>query len=367
MSNDQVIRSTKPHEVTIPEGSNNARSIRNKVGQRDVEQDRQEKVTVDKHYTDRIVHGASGAVTDEHVEVEQASDDGVSRVAMGQEEQRDSERIKISNTDGTADHRVQIESSQGSDHRVAVESQSPASSGPVALPSSNTQDSYATLPPSDGATENRVAIPTHTQDDNHALLPDDAQSAHQVALPMGDSGDHRAPMDTDASSINRVPVDTQGLTPHRVSLEEDSGNSHSPAIEGATSSQRVSIPTDSLHDSFATTPDMTNTESSPVKVDGHGITDPDRVIVDGSPEVLNTVPVPRAEPQVPDTPPAPQEPHLAAAAVGLSPAVSAPKPTSPAQVTATLADKKAEEFRGRVVKLRDEVDQLNHRLDEFKK
>jgi hypothetical protein len=53
--------------------------------------------------------------------------------------------------------------------------------------------------------------------------------------------------------------------------------------------------------------------------------------------------------------------------VGLSPAVSAPKPTSPAQVTATLADKKAEEFRGRVVKLRDEVDQLNHRLDEFKK
>ncbi|MEY4073475.1 MAG: hypothetical protein RJA29_832, partial [Pseudomonadota bacterium] len=36
MSNDQIIRSTKPHEVTIPEGSNNARSIRNKVGQRDV-------------------------------------------------------------------------------------------------------------------------------------------------------------------------------------------------------------------------------------------------------------------------------------------------------------------------------------------
>ena len=40
MSNDQIIRSSKPHEVTIPEGSNSARSIRNKVGQREVEQER---------------------------------------------------------------------------------------------------------------------------------------------------------------------------------------------------------------------------------------------------------------------------------------------------------------------------------------
>ena len=38
-----------------------------------------------------------------------------------------------------------------------------------------------------------------------------------------------------------------------------------------------------------------------------------------------------------------------------------------AQVSAHPVDKKTEEFRGRVVKLRDEVDKLNHRLDDIKK
>jgi hypothetical protein len=82
MSNDQIIRSSKPHEVTIPEGSNNARSIRNKVGQRDIEQEHDEKVTVDNHYTDRTVHGEAQVIDDHHEAVEHDPTAEADRVAL---------------------------------------------------------------------------------------------------------------------------------------------------------------------------------------------------------------------------------------------------------------------------------------------
>ena len=114
---------------------------------------------------------------------------------------------------------------------------------------------------------------------------------------------------------------------------------------------------------------MTHTESAPVKVDGHGITDPSRVVVEEVPDKRNEVQVP-----VTPTPPAPvQADAQKEETVQTAPVAMAAAPVTPvvhatsAQVSAQLADKKAEEFRGRVVKLRDEVDQLNRRLDEIKK
>ena len=50
-------------------------------------------------------------------------------------------------------------------------------------------------------------------------------------------------------------------------------------------------------------------------------------------------------------------------------AAAGPTPDSlvSAQVEASVADKRREEFVGRVVKLREEVDQLNQRLDRLEK
>lgn len=333
MSNDQIIRSTKPHEVIIPEGSNNARSIRNKVGQRDIEQEHQENVSVDNHYADRTVNAGSDAVTDRHVELEHAADTGLDPILLEREEDTETARIRISESETTAENRVQIEPSQDANYRVTVDLDAQEAPNRVQLPASAQEDAYATFSQEAGRSDNHVRIPSETQADNRALLSDDAQDQ----------------------------------APHRATVQDDQIDSHSQVQEGGTSSEAVKIASDSMHDHFATTPLMTHTESSPAKVDGHGITDPDRVIMESSPDPLGNVSVPHGAAELAVPLPEPEETLLADVEDLPQPAVSAQALSAPAQVTAHLVDKKAEEFRGRVVKLRDEVDQLNRRLDEFKK
>ena len=124
----------------------------------------------------------------------------------------------------------------------------------------------------------------------------------------------------------------------------------------------------SIQDSFAQVPDMNHTDSPPVKVDGHGITDPDRVMVEESTDEHATVPVPVSTPEpAPQAAAVPEEPPAVALAAPVAPPHHAVVHAAHAQVSAHPVDKKAEEFRGRVVKLRDEVDQLNRRLDNIEK
>lgn len=367
MSNDQIIRSNKPHEVTIPEGSNNARSIRNKVGQRELEQEQEDRVTADKHYSDRTVHAESDAITDRLVEVENASGAGVDRVALEHQQSLESGRIQIDDTDATTDNRAHLDNSQDATHRVTLDTQADESPNRVKLPTSGHDDARVTLPSEEGRSDNRVSIAADAQSDNRALLPDESLADQRANLPSETQVDHRATLDTDAFSGSHVAIEAQNPNPYRATLQDDAIDSHSHVKEGATSSQPVKFLSDSIHDSFVTTPVMKHTESSPVKVDGHGITDPDSVIVESSPDPLGKVLVPHAQPEVSD-PLSGQDEDLLAVAEDLTPPpVSALQHTVSAQVTAHLVDKKAEEFRGRVVKLRDEVDQLNRRLDEFKK
>ncbi len=367
MSNDQIIRSTKPHEVIIPEGSNNARSIRNKVGQRDIEQEHQETVSTDKHYTDQIVNAGSDAVTDRHVELEHAADTGLDPILLEREADTEAARIRISESETTAENRVQIEPSQDATERVAIDPDATEAPNRVQLPPSGQEDAYVTLPHEAGRSDNRVRIPSETQADNRALLPDDAWVDQHASLETEAQVDHRATLDSEGLHSSNATTDAQDPSPHRATVHDDQIDSHSHVQEGGTSSEAVKIASDSMHDHFATTPLMTHTESSPAQVDGHGITDPDRVIVESSPDPLGNVPVPHGAAELAVPLPEPEEALLAVVEDLPQPAVSAQALSAPAQVTAHLVDKKAEEFRGRVVKLRDEVDQLNRRLDEFKK
>jgi hypothetical protein len=367
MSNDQIIRSNKPHEVTIPEGSNNARSIRNKVGQREIEQEQQDRVTADKHYADKTVNAGSEAITDQRVEFEHAPDGGAGHVGLEHQESHASERVRIGDTDTSADHRVLIEASQETTHRVAVTSSTEDPSNRVMLPTSGTADAHVMLDPAEGRSDNHVLIPADTQTDNRALLPQETLSDHRAALPSADPIDNQAMLNTAGTVDARVNLDRQDQAAHRTPLQNDDVDSRLQLQAGGTSSQSVSIPADSIQDSFVTIPTMTHTESTPVKVDGHGITDPDRVILESSPDPLGKVLVPVAQPEAHEPLPALEEAPLATAAAALPPVVSAMEHVAATQVTGHVVDKKAEEFRGRVVKLRDEVDQLNRRLDEFKK
>ncbi len=367
MSNDQIIRSSKPHEVTIPEGSNNARSIRNKVGQRDIEQEQDDKVTVDKHYADRTLSAGSDEITEHLVQVEQAADTESDRVTLEHEASHASGRVRLDDRDTSTDNRVTLDPSEDANHRVMVETQADEAPNRVKLPTSGVDDARALLPQEDGRGDNRVPIAADTHHDNRAVLPDESLTDQRASLPSEALVDHRAEFDAEGLAGSHVAVDVQHHATDRATLQDAQMDSRSPATEGATSSQPVKIPSDSIQDSFVTTPHMTHSESTPVKVDGHGITDPDSVIVENSPGARVHVPVPHDEPEAPNPLPADEEEHLPVAEdLPLAP-VSAPEHPAVAQVTAHLVDKKAEEFRGRVVKLRDEVDQLNRRLDEFKK
>ena len=321
MSNDNIIRSSKPHAVTIPEGSSNARSIRNEVGQRELEQEQFESIQAEPQATRNTVQIDTEALSDQRVGIEDTRGLQADAHAQVQEGRRESDRARAVEDGLTASDPVEIDTSLGEDNRVRI-------------------------------------------DNANDLQP------HRVAMPPQEgSGDNLARIPSDTSSDNRVKLEAAAGHDHRVALEDEDRQDALAQKEGATSSEPVSVPADSFHDRFATTPSMTQPDSPPLKVDGHGITDPDRVIVEDIPDPLADVQVPVGEPEAPTD-------HVLSEEVVTSPVqavapadalATTPIRAEPAQVKAHLVDKKAEEFRGRVVKLRDEVDQLNRRLDEIEK
>jgi hypothetical protein len=300
MSDDQIIRSSKHHEVTIPEGSNNASSQKSYVGVR---------------------------------EPEVASD-----------ESQVGENAEIR-------HTVRVQEEGDADRRIALVQEADAGPRHVSLPSSDAAAGNRALLPDEGqASANRVALPG-----------DAALSDTRVALPAQDS-----------STPNRaaLPV-TVALQSNRVSLPSDAREDNVVQIDTE----------DAIQDTHAQLPDMTHTSDATVAIDSDRITDPERVLVEGSMPERTHVDVPVAEPLAPQAEHEPVAEQHEASPVAASPVEEAPAVVAQAavetaateasvevaQVTSHLSDKKAEEFRGRVVKLRDEVDQLNRRLDEIEK
>lgn len=370
MSNDQIIRSNKPHEVTIPEGSNSARSIRNKLGHREVEQEREETFAEDKQYTDHLVQAGSESMSDQQVAISQEPQTSADHRVAVPESLGDTQRVQVSETGDTSPDRVSIESSQTEAHWVKVESTDEPSANRVSLPhQTGKEDRHVVLPQGGADSDNRAVMASDVAGVNRAVGATDTLSDDHVALSTDRHADNRAMLPHDTSSDNRVAIPEGDQAAYRVTHDDDVQHDSFATVpaQGTANSSPVSIPSDSIQDSFAQVPDMTHTESAPVKVDGHGITDPSRVIVE-------EVSVHRADvPRLPAVEPVfdPAAPHHEEADHALVHAAAAPAAAmvqvESAQVSAQLADKKIEEFRGRVVKLRDEVDQLNRRLDEIKK
>jgi hypothetical protein len=358
MSNDQIIRSSKPHEVTIPEGSNSARSIRNKLGHREVEQEREEKVSVDKQYTDRTVQAENEALSDRQVQVGQTDATRADNAISVQEGAQDPNRIRVPGATGDSGNQVKIDDTAVKDRHLTIDTADDHSSNRVAVPQSGQDDHRVALPAGSRETDNFANVPADTQGENRALLPTDSARENRALLP------------TDSTSDNTVSIDSQARSGNRATHDDDAHHdTHAQIPEQASaSSMPVSIPADNIQDSFAQVPDMNHTDSPPVKVDGHGITDPARVVVEDSPAEHAEVSIPVAVPETaPAAPVEVEKPHeVAEAAPVVAPPVVAVR-AEPTQVRAHPVDKKSEEFRGRVVKLRDEVDQLNRRLDDIKK
>ena len=311
MSDDQIIRSSKHHEVTIPEGSNNASSQKSYVGVR---------------------------------EPEVASD-----------ESQVGENAEIR-------HTVRVQEEGDADRRIALVQEADAGARHVSLPSSDAAAGNRALLPDEGqASANRVALPGDAalSDTRVALPAQDSSTPNRAALPVTVAlQSNRVPLPSDAREDNVVQIDTDSLT-----------------------TQRAAIPQDAIQDTHVKLPDMTHTSDATVAIDSDRITDPERVLVEGATPERAHVDVPVAEPLAPQAEHEPVAEQHEASPVAASPVEEAPAVVAQAavetaateasvevaQVTSHLSDKKAEEFRGRVVKLRDEVDQLNRRLDEIEK
>jgi hypothetical protein len=285
MSDDQIIRTSKRHEVSIPEGSNNASSQKSVVGVHEPELSSESAQRVDHETSDHTVRVQEESLADRHISLAPDSADPDHQVMLPQE------------GDSTS-------------HR-------------------------ALLPGDDPAAENRVQLPS-----------DDPRSPDRVALPGG-----TPPQD----NLWTLPADHRdGNT---VKLEA-----------GAVTSHTQSLTSQAHHDTHAELPDMTNTAGSHVSIEDERITDPQRVVVDdshGDPPIV-AVPAADSAHQAEDVLEGSQD-EDAGAVASETQTMATTLSESPAQVSSHLSDKKAEEFRGRVVKLRDEVDQLNRRLDEIEK
>ena len=152
MSED-IIRSTKEHEVVIPEGSINAKSKTSSV--------------------------ASGTIEPEHVERVTSSNTVVDRRVSVDEAQRpDSENVKLGPEDGTGENRVRLPESQQEENRVL-------------LPEESLKDNTVQLPADEGLHDHRVKVPSDAaemgdpdltlKEENHAhgaaVAVDTAQTA----------------------------------------------------------------------------------------------------------------------------------------------------------------------------------------------
>ena len=145
MSED-IFRSTKEHEVVIPEGSINAKSKTSSV--------------------------ASGSLQPEHVERVTSSNTVVDRRVSVDEAQRpDSENVKLGPEDGTAENRVRLPESSQEENRAL-------------LPPGASQDSHVKLPTDEGMGEHRVKIPSDAAElsDPDLLALEDGHHSHSAAI-----------------------------------------------------------------------------------------------------------------------------------------------------------------------------------------
>jgi hypothetical protein len=145
MSED-IFRSTKEHEVVIPEGSINAKSKTSSV--------------------------ASGSLQPEHVERVTSSNTVVDRRVSVDEAQRpDSENVKLGPEDGTAENRVRLPESSQEENRAL-------------LPPGASQDSHVKLPTDEGMGEHRVKISSDAAElsDPDLLALEDGHHSHSAAI-----------------------------------------------------------------------------------------------------------------------------------------------------------------------------------------
>ena len=147
MSQD-IIRSTKEHEVVIPEGSINAKSKTSSV--------------------------ASGTIEPEHVERVTSSNTVVDRRVSVDEAQRpDSENVKLGPEDGAGENRVRLPESQQEDNRVL-------------LPEESLKDNTVQLPSEEGLHDHRVKVPSDAAElSNPDLALTEENHGHGAAVAAG--------------------------------------------------------------------------------------------------------------------------------------------------------------------------------------
>jgi len=147
MSQD-IIRSTKEHEVVIPEGSINAKSKTSSV--------------------------ASGTIEPEHVERVTSSNTVVDRRVSVDEAQRpDSENVKLGPEDGAGENRVRLPESQQEDNRVL-------------LPEESLKDNTVQLPSDEGLHDHRVKVPSDAAElSNPDLALTEENHGHGAAVAAG--------------------------------------------------------------------------------------------------------------------------------------------------------------------------------------
>jgi len=255
---EEIIRSTKEHEVSIPEGSNNAKSRQSTVGIGEVNIERQDSI--------------------------KAAEEHENRQAVGETLRLDAERVVVPGDEDRGPNIVSIQ-----------ESASPGS-GTVRLPPQEGKaDNTIQLPRDEAADDNIIAIPTDHTEDSRATLPTDHQAHHQVEVPTDQITDPSRVIVEDGAVVR---------TPPTLVFPEESDVTAEDTAEEPQSHPVVHSPEDAPH---TAAPSSHETEAS------------------HSESVLQP------------------------------------------QVVGSLADKWQQEFRGRVVKLREEVDVLNERLDKLEK
>lgn len=323
MSNDQIIRSSKRHEVSIPEGSNNASSQKALIGVHEPEP------------------GSESSLTAAHEQPDQ-------RVTLTQETAEDAQRLLLAQEEAPASSRVQLPSEASIlDNRIQL------------APDDSTLDNRVQLPDEHASETNRVRLPQEggPASERVPVPGDDFLASERVKLPSGQAlHDNTVVMTADIREDNVVKLASSTATEHVEHLEQKG-----------------------LQDTHAGLPDMTNSPDATDSLDAECAAAPSRAVVDeGHDRPIVSVPpaeleedadVAVLEALVEDEQ---QSPAVAESLI----AQAHDQPDEPpmaheqaplAQVSGYLSDKKTEEFRGRVVKLREEVDQLNRRLDEIEK
>jgi hypothetical protein len=133
MSQD-IIRSTKEHEVVIPEGSINAKSKTSTVASGTIEPEHVERVTTSNTVVDR-------------------------RVSVDEAQHLDSDNVKLGPDDGAGENRVRLPESQQEENRVRLP-ETHQEENRALLPEESLQDNTVLLPSDEGLQDHRVKVPS---------------------------------------------------------------------------------------------------------------------------------------------------------------------------------------------------------------